>query len=202
MKIIGLYSTETYCGSPVAFWLNESCVLRPGRPFFIPDWDEEFRLYPMLALRIDHVGKGMPARFVHRYVRQASVWLHARGMRTLEALASSGAPLSTALAFDSSVISAPFSDMTLEEACASRADISVEYPAAGNRDSELLAVSLPPDCRPAETIAAIAARNTLRTGDIFLFPLQGGFITASGTPQIEIRLRAPRDEKLLQFKIK
>lgn len=201
LKIIGLYSTDTCCGSPAAFWLNESCVLRPGRPFFIPDWDGDFRLHPVLALRIDHVGKGMPARFVHRYVRQASVWLHARAMRTLESLAACGAPLASALAFDSSIISAPFADMTLEEAAALYAEISVKRPGQSHDDTNLT-VSLAHEWNPADTIAAIASRNTLRTGDIFLFPMQGGCIPADGPAEIDIDLRAPKTENLLHFKLK
>lgn len=177
-------------------------MLRPGRPFFIPAWDEEFRLYPMLALRIDHVGKGIPTRFVHRYIRQASMWLHARGMRTLAALTSAGAPLASALAFDSSVISAPFADMNLEQAKAISASMSISS-ASGQPDEErILQLALPETCDIEDLISSVASRNTLRTGDVFMLPLQDTGIEIAEGQDVEIKLLSPAAGKLLHFNIK
>lgn len=156
----------------------------------------------MLALRIDHVGKGMPSRFVHRYIRQASVWLHARGMHTLSVLSAAGAPLTSALAFDSSVISAPFTDMTLEEAKAVSAAISICRTSQDTDEEKLLSLALSPHCDIEDVVSSVASRNTLRTGDVFLLPLQGGVIRAAEGQEIDIELLSPASEKLLHFNIK
>lgn len=169
MKIIAAYQLPKAGDYPALFWLTESCVLKPGRIFFVPDWDARFLLFPMLALRVERVGKGFPARFAHRYASAASVWLHARGFNSLQALAGRGLPVGSALCFDSSLISAPFVQMPLE--------VSATSPACIVTENESVTYEPPGVEAASDIVARVAERNTLRMGDVILLPLQGPPIT-------------------------
>ncbi len=147
----------------------------------------------MLALRIDKVGKGMPARFASRYVGHASLWLHARGMETLEALRRSALPLGSALGFDGSLISAPFLSIPLDEVPSMSFSIRVE-------DRETIISPDAADNAPA-ILEAIGSRNTMRTGDIILLPCRDGIPATRGT-RITISALSPMQETLTSFPIK
>lgn len=137
-------------------WLTESCMHRQGRPWYVPDWDADFRLYPMLALRISRLGKGMPARFAGRYVDAGALWLHARGEQTLAALREQGLPWGSAVAFDSSVLVSPWEAGSLPDLAAR----------TWGGEFRLL-----PHLHPDSIIEELGRCNTLRTGDVVLLPL-------------------------------
>lgn len=194
LKIIGSYEHAPVTDFPATFWLTESCVLRPGRPFFIPDWDEDFRLYPMIALRIDRVGKGMPARFASRYITGLSLWLHARGCCSLRKLQAAGKPLGSALAFDNSLISAPFIDTHLSDLTTVEATIKTA-------DKQVI-ISVMPMPAAARMLEAIGSRNTVRTGDILLLPASDDTISPSRGLQVDIDLTQPRPIHINHLNIK
>ncbi|MDE6243583.1 MAG: hypothetical protein K2M14_06200 [Muribaculaceae bacterium] len=194
MRIISIWPGSSPVSFPATIWLNEACLLRPGRPFFIPDWDSDFRWMPMLALKIDRVGKSIPARFAHRYVSQASVWLQAVGGDTAAKLAAAGLPLASAVGFDYSLASAPFEKMTLEQARALKVTLSL-----GSSTLSLDARNCPD---PAETLATLSFRNTVRTGDLILLPLASEFIPIIQGDEVSVALESPHTTELLRFSIK
>lgn len=175
-------------------WANEACLLRPDRPFYVPDWDSNFCWIPMLALRSSRVGKSIPARFAGRYVTQVSVWLQAVGLDTLRQLRDRGLPQASAVSFDYSLASAPFQEMNLEEASQLRALLRT-----GDREVALNAASCPP---PAETFAAISRRNTVRTGDLLLLPFGCDPLPIIPGCKVSITMTAPSEAELLRFQTK
>lgn len=187
------------CGElymPAQECLTDSCLLREGRPFYIPDWDEDFRLFPTLAIRIDRVGKSIPQRFAHRYYSSVSAWLNARACGLAKRLASAGLPLSSATTFDFSLVSAPF--FTLE--AGQSGTYSFEVQVNGNPVCKWSASNLL--LGVDEAIEHISRNNTLKTGDIILLGLPSAGIKPK--PGDEFRLvDANNPEKVLnRFKIK
>lgn len=178
---------------PATFWLNESAVLRVGRPFYVPEWDSDFRLFPMLALRVDKVGKGMPARFAERYIGHASLWLHARGMETLAKLSEASLPLGSALGFDGALISAPFLPVSLSQVSGMRFMLTV--------DKSEYQIAPEAGYNPETILEAIASRNTMRTGDILLLPCGDGIPAVRGT-RITVTTLQPEQGLLTSFPIK
>ena len=53
--------------NPVIFMKPDSALLKDGKPFFIPDWAEQFDYETELVVRINRLGKCIAPRFAHRY---------------------------------------------------------------------------------------------------------------------------------------
>ncbi len=64
MKIILI---ESLTPRPVATFLPDSALLRPGTPLFYPETDTDWTLRPLLAVRLNRLGKGVAPRFAARY---------------------------------------------------------------------------------------------------------------------------------------
>ena len=64
MKIIGInnnYHTEEK--SPALFLMADSSLLKDGKPFFLPSFDNDFRMYPSVVIKICRLGKNIAKRF-------------------------------------------------------------------------------------------------------------------------------------------
>ena len=131
MKIIALwnnYSERDIApaqAEPLAVcWLTDSCLLRERRPFYVPGFDTDFRLFPSLAIRIDRLGKGIEPRFVKRYWNEVSLWLNARACNLSAELAAKGLPQANAVSFDCSLVASPFWEMTPVQCMQARFTVS------------------------------------------------------------------------------
>lgn len=204
MKILALWNNYDKAGreaaagaEPAVCWLTDSCLLREGRPFYVPDFDSDFRLFPTLAIRIDRLGKGIEARFARRYWGEASVWLNARACGLSRRLSEAGLPQGGAVAFDNSLILAPFFAMGEGECAAFSCTVSRNGEPQCRWEGSRLAM------QPEQTIEALSRHNTLKTGDIILlgFPAEGIVVRPGDT--IEIRKESAEEPQVLShFKIK
>ncbi|MCM1319291.1 MAG: fumarylacetoacetate hydrolase family protein [Muribaculaceae bacterium] len=199
MKIIALWNNYAGTAStlrPATVWLADSCLLREGRPFYVPDWVDDFQLFPSLAIRIDKVGKGIQPRFADRYWSQASAWLNARACKMADTLAKQGLPLDSAVAFDSSLITAPFFDLSPQDAAEFTFRLHVNDRLVSSWSAEDLRKPI------QEVIASISFNTTLKTGDILLLGFPGkGIKVAPGDNIIITEDRNP-DRVLNHFRIK
>lgn len=62
-----------YNEEPVLFMKPDSALLLTGRPFFVPDFAEQFDYEAELVVRICRLGKDIDERFAHRYYDELSV---------------------------------------------------------------------------------------------------------------------------------
>ncbi|MCM1005976.1 MAG: fumarylacetoacetate hydrolase family protein [Prevotella sp.] len=205
MKIIALWNNygmpeaeATSEARPVTVWLSDSCLLREGRPFYVPDWDDDFRLFPSVAIRIDRLGKGIQPRFASRYWNSVSVWVNARACTLAAKLASQGLPLVSAVAFDMSLISAPFFEVIPEEFRNFEFEMSVNSECVCRWRADMLTKDV------NEIISAISDNTTLKTGDILLlgFPKEG--VKVRPGDRVELQTTNGQGEKAVinSFKIK
>lgn len=187
MKIIALWDNyrqselEPKGTEPLATcWFSDSCLLREGRPYYIPDYEGDYRLFPTVVLRIDRLGKGIQAKYASRYWHEESVWLNARACRAAEALVAKGLPVTSAVAYDNSLIAAPFLPIAQGNGLTEGFDVSVN----GKRVCEWRRESLRLDA--AEAIERVSYNNTLKTGDILMlgFPPEGIRIEAGDHVEI------------------
>lgn len=119
MKVIALWDnygegTAALYGPlkvPQTVWLSDSCLLRERKPFYIPEFDDDFRLFPTVAIKLSRLGKNIPARFASRYWHEASVWINIRACGMMQAAREAGIPFTSAVAYDCSLVSAPFFEM-------------------------------------------------------------------------------------------
>ena len=59
--------------APVIFTKADSALLKPGRPFFVPDDMGRIDYEAELVIRICRLGKNIPERFAHRYYDAVTV---------------------------------------------------------------------------------------------------------------------------------
>lgn len=203
MKIIALWSnydvpaSEPVSAVPAVCWMSDSCLLREGKPFYVPDFDDDFRLFPSLALRIDRLGKGISERFAGRYWSEVSFWLNARACSMSRKLSEAGLPLAAATAFDCSLVSAPFFGVSPDECRELRFSVVRDGEPVASWEASRLRL------QPDAAISALSLSNTLKTGDIILLGFTREGVAVRPGQYIETRLETPTGFRVLTgFKIK
>ncbi|MCM1077072.1 MAG: fumarylacetoacetate hydrolase family protein [Bacteroides sp.] len=157
----------------------DSAMMLPGRPFFMPEWDEEWvaRLHP--AVRIGRLGKNISKKFAPRYYDGVCMALRMRpaGIAGMEGVVSG---------MDSTLIHGEWLPKELCETA-----VTVEMAGAD--------ICLGPlEDSVVEAIADISRFMTLKMGDIVLLPpvaepvkIEEGCrlkISVNGTENLELRV--------------
>lgn len=97
---IDLASGRTdYNSKPIIFHKGDS-LLRPGAPFFLPDWSEQIDYEVELVVRINRVGRYIAERFAHRYYDEISVGIDFTARDLQRKAIASGEPWTLSKAFD------------------------------------------------------------------------------------------------------
>lgn len=206
MKVIALWNNYGEGAAPAsgsmqvphAVWLSDSCLLREKKPFFVPEFDDDFRLFPTVAIRLSRLGKNIASRFAPRYWHEAAVWINARACGMLARLSDEGLPLDSAVAFDNSLISAPFAEADSESLSVFRFRLLLN-------DREALiwsASSLALDADRA--IEAVSRTATLKTGDVLLlgFDSRGIPVKPGDNIKITVDTSSEKQEIYTEFRIK
>ena len=162
MKAITLFNNTPSATLPPALLdIPDSCIIKSGKPFFIPEFDSDFRAYASIAIRIERLGKCIAPRFAHRYYSQITAAVSMRAENTLSALRSEGLPWSGAVVFDRSLILGDF--ISLEEFQQSGNEFRIEC-----GEKEIIISTEDLKMGIDEVIAYVSNNNTLRTGDLIL----------------------------------
>lgn len=173
MKIVAIdnnYGKDAGEGqNPAWFLLTHSCLLRDNRPLYLPDWDDDFRLYPSMAIRIDRLGKSIPERFGHRYWNHYSFGFSLRGNTTLRNLRERSLPEGEALAFDNSAVIAGWHEADRDKLEGMSFCVSSGGETVSRWDYASLAL------KADALLAHVSRRMTFKTGDILFlgFPDEG-----------------------------
>lgn len=113
MKIFGigmnyLQHTEELDGhayrpvQPVVFLKADSALTKGNKPFFIPDWAQQFDYEAELVVRICRLGKGIPERFAHRYWDAVTVGIDFTARDLQKQTREQGMPWTLCKGFDGS----------------------------------------------------------------------------------------------------
>ncbi len=86
---------------PVIIHKGDS-VLRPGKPFYLPDWSEQIDYEGEIVVQIDRVGKYIAERFAHRYYSKVSIGIDFTARDLQRTAIARGEPWTMSKAFDSS----------------------------------------------------------------------------------------------------
>jgi len=93
-----LYKPE----EPVIFTKADSALLKDHKPFFVPDWSARVDYEAELVVRICRLGKGIPARFAHRYYDAVTVGIDFTARDMQQTARSKGLPWTICKGFDGS----------------------------------------------------------------------------------------------------
>lgn len=177
---------------PVAwYFIPDSAIANAGKPFFIPEFASAIEAVPVVALRIDRLGKTIAPRFASRYFSEMAVGVHFRAPLLRKTLAEKGLPQDMAYSFDRSLILSPL--MPKEKLLEGD---SVRMLADGEEvagwDADRLLSPIP------EVLKEVSAANTLKMGDLVVPSAPAGHAVGIGSI-IEIMLA---QECLLRVEIK
>lgn len=173
------------------FFMPDSTIIRSGNPFFIPDFDDRFEIYPALAVKINRLGKSVAERFAYRYYNEITLGATVRAAHLLHKLSNTGLPWTRAVNFDKSCFLGDF--IPAEELKESN-DLLFRL---GNEEMKFTLTNARQ--RIAEAIVAISADNIIKMGDIVLIPLtdngrelkqdQNLAASVNLSPLLEIRIK-------------
>ena len=182
-----LYKPE----APVIFTKTDSALLKDGKPFFIPDWSERVDYEAELVVRICRLGKGIPARFAHRYYDAVTVGIDFTARDWQEKARAKGLPWDVCKGFDGSAVigqwveKEKFRDV---QALQFHLDVNGTTVQQGCTSDMLYKID--------ELIAYISTYFTLKTGDL----LYTGTPVGVGPVHIDDHLEGwVEDRKVLDF---
>lgn len=149
-------------------FIPDSALVNAGKPFFIPEFADEFEAILVAVVRISRIGKSIGARFAERYYSEIAPGIHFRSPKLFHSLMDAGLPPDPSYSFDRSLTVGSFIEAKdlFEEA---PLEMELVKP-----DGCVEKVSLPsPDTWQSsisEFLEAVSNSNTVKMGD-FLIPL-------------------------------
>jgi 2-keto-4-pentenoate hydratase/2-oxohepta-3-ene-1,7-dioic acid hydratase in catechol pathway len=145
---------------PVIFTKADSALLKDHKPFFLPDWSERVDYETELVVRICRLGKGIPARFAHRYYDAVTVGIDFTARDLQQRAREKGLPWTICKGFDGSAVIGDWVESTQFDVQALHFHLKVngETVQQGFTGDMLYGVD--------ELIAYISQFFTLKTGDL------------------------------------
>jgi len=97
--------------SPMFFMKPDTAILRPGTPFFYPNFSNDIHFECELVVKINRVGKNIAEKFAHKYYDEIGLGIDFTARDLQKQCKEKGHPWEIAKAFESSApISARFID--------------------------------------------------------------------------------------------
>ncbi len=190
-----LHGTLLKTEEPVIFTKADSALLKDHKPFFIPDWSSRVDYETEVVVRICRLGKGIPARFAHRYYDAVTVGIDFTARDMQQKAREKGLPWTICKGFDGSAVIGDW--VPVEELNKSlggldfHLDINGQTVQQGNTGDMQYSVD--------ELISYISRFFTLKTGDL----LYTGTPVGVGPVHIDDHLEGwLEDRKVLDFKCK
>ena len=148
------------------YFLPDSALVNSGKPFFIPEFADEFEAVLAPVVRIGRIGKSIGARFAERYYSEIAPGVHFRAPKLRRSLLEAGVPADASYSFDRSLTVGNFIEAgefltsvpIVMEVCDSEGGIREERRVA----TDLLKNDLGP------MLEAVSATNTIKMGDYLL----------------------------------
>ena len=185
-----LYKPE----APVIFTKADSSLLKPGKPFFVPDFMGRIDYEAELVVRISRLGKTIAERFAHRYYDAVTLGVDFTARDLQRKLRSEGLPWDLCKGFDGSAAIGEWVDKAKflsVQRIGFRLSVNGETRQMGQTADMLYTID--------QLIAYVSRFFTLKTGDL----LYTGTPAGTGPVQIEDHLEGwLEDRKVLDLRCK
>lgn len=190
-----LHGTLLKTEEPVIFTKADSALLKDHKPFFIPDWSSRVDYETEVVVRICRLGKGIPARFAHRYYDAVTVGIDFTARDMQQKAREKGLPWTICKGFDGSAVIGDW--VPVEELNKSLGDLSFHLEINGQTVQQGYTGDM--QYSIDELISYISRFFTLKTGDL----LYTGTPVGVGPVHIDDHLEGwLEDRKVLDFKCK
>ena len=185
-----LYKPE----APVIFTKADSSLLKPGKPFFVPDFMGRIDYEAELVVRISRLGKTIAERFAHRYYDAVTLGVDFTARDLQRKLRSEGLPWELCKGFDGSAAIGEWVDKAKflsVQRIGFRLSVNGETRQIGQTADMLYTID--------QLIAYVSRFFTLKTGDL----RDTGTPAGTGPVQIEDYLEGwLEDRKVLDLRCK
>lgn len=178
---------------PMIFMKPDSAIIKNGKHFYVPDFLGRVDYEAEIVVRINKLGKSIPARFAYRYYDAITVGIDFTARDMQKQFMETGAPWELSKGFDGSAVLGEFRpienydirnidfSLTIDDVVAQKA----------NSSQMLFAVD--------EVIAYVSRFCTLKTGDLIFTGTPAG----AGPARIGTHLKGYLgDDKVLDFHIR
>ena len=178
---------------PIIFMKPNSAIIKNGKHFYVPDFLGQIDYEAEIVVRINKLGKSIPARFAHRYYDAITVGIDFTARDMQRRLIAAGEPWDMSKGFDGSAVLGEF--RPVERYDINDIDFSLtindEVVQSANSSQMLFPVD--------EVIAYVSRFCTLKTGDLIFTGTPAG----AGPVQIGTHLKGYiGDDKVLDFHVR
>ena len=178
---------------PLIFMKPDSAIIKNGKHFYVPDFLGRVDYEAEIVVRINKLGKSIPARFAHRYYDAITVGIDFTARDWQRRLIEAGEPWDMSKGFDGSAVLGEF--RPVEQYNINNIDFSLtindEVVQRGNSSQMYFSVD--------EIIAYVSRFCTLKTGDLIFTGTPAG----AGPVQIGTHLKGYiGEDKVLDFHVR
>ena len=178
---------------PIIFMKPDSAIIKNGKHFYVPDFLGRVDYEAEIVVRINKLGKSIPARFAHRYYDAITVGIDFTARDMQRRLIENGEPWDLSKGFDGSAVLGEF--RSVEKYNINDVDFSLTIDNEVVQKANTSQMYFPVD----EIIAYVSRFCTLKTGDLIFTGTPAGV----GEAKIGTHLRGYiGEEKVLDFHVK
>ncbi|MBS2098484.1 fumarylacetoacetate hydrolase family protein [Carboxylicivirga linearis] len=173
---------------PVIFAKPDSALLLKNRPFFIPDFAQEFHHEVEMVVKINRIGKNIAPQFANRYYEEIGLGIDFTARDLQSKLKEKGLPWEKAKAFDGSAVLSEFvskDEFKNIQDIDFKLDVNGETRQQGNTSLMINSVD--------EIIAHVSQYFTLKIGDLIYTGTPAGV----GPVKINDRLQGYLGDKMM-----
>lgn len=178
---------------PMIFMKPDSAIIKNGKHFYVPDFLGRVDYEAEIVVRINKLGKSIPARFAYRYYDAITVGIDFTARDMQRAFIEAGAPWELSKGFDGSAVLGEF--RPVEQYNINDVPFSLTIDDKTVQSASTAQMLFKVD----EIIAYISRFCTLKTGDLIFTGTPAG----SGPVAIGTRLKGfIGEEKVLDFHVR
>ena len=179
--------------APMIFMKPDSAIIKNGKHFYVPDFLGRVDYEAEIVVRINKLGKSIPARFAHRYYDAITVGIDFTARDMQRGLIERGEPWDLSKGFDGSAVLGEF--LPVERFDINNVDFSLAIDDNVVQQANTSQMYFSVD----EIIAYVSRFCTLKTGDLIFTGTPAG----SGEARIGTHLKGYiGEEKVLDFHVR
>lgn len=178
---------------PMIFMKPDSAIIKNGKHFYVPDFLGRVDYEAEIVVRINKLGKSIPARFAYRYYDAITVGIDFTARDMQRAFIEAGAPWELSKGFDGSAVLGEFRPVEQYDINNVPFSLTVDDKVVQSASTAQMLFKVD------EIIAYISRFCTLKTGDLIFTGTPAG----SGPVSIGTHLRGYiNDDKVLDFQVR
>ena len=179
--------------APMIFMKPDSAIIKNGKHFYVPDFLGQVDYEAEIVVRINKLGKSIPARFAHRYYDAITVGIDFTAREMQRAFIAAGEPWELSKGFDGSAVLGEFRPIDNYNIKNIPFSLTINDNTVQTANTSQMLFSVD------EIIAYISRFCTLKTGDLIFTGTPAG----SGPVAIGSHLKGfIGDEKVLDFHVR